>query len=421
MTHAPDPTEPEFLVFHADGTTRVSRRGVDKPVFSGPASSAIQYAIDAGAESGTGIAIAIAPGTYELEESVTLAGSTWLAGSGTATTLRAESGLDADLLTVPEGTEHARVSDLRIHGNRSANERGACLAVHGYTWRIVFDHLVVRNGADDGVRFDGEQGDGYSYEPTLTDIDVARCGGDGFVFGFTGDLFGTNLYAEACERYGFTMADAGGTLVHPHAYDTHGEAGIRFLESAQDTTLLGAHSERNRRHGVLVKGERITLRNGFFANNSRDSPDSYSGVVFDGATRCTLSESTLVNDPDRPETQRHGLVETVASRENRIAGNLFQHNLGSAVERGSRSAGSSYRDNRGYRTENGGRATVGDGEIIQHGLAERPEQYWVESTAPGTYAHVVAVDQARLVVEVIQVQTGERVASGVDVTWGVSA
>jgi len=124
------------------------------------------------------------------------------------------------------------------------------LVISGDTWRTVVEHLVVRAEAGDGIRFENGPSGAYSYEPMLVDVDVARCAGDGYVFGYTGDLFSVNLYAESCEGYGFTMADAGGTLVHPHAYDTRGEAGIRILESAKDSAFLGAHSERNTRHGT---------------------------------------------------------------------------------------------------------------------------------------------------------------------------
>jgi len=408
-----------FRVHLSDGTTHVSRDD-GTTVFDGTASEALQYAIDAGTETGSGTVIRVAPGSYELEQSVVLASATHLAGSGVGTTLRAGAGLDADLLTVPTGAAHVSISDLRLVGNRSNNERGDCVAVQGGTWRIVIEHVVVRDGAANGIRFDGGPDGEYSYEPMLFDIDVAHCAGDGFVVGYTGDLFGANLYAEACGNYGFTLADAAGTLVHPHAYDSRGEVGIRLLPAAKDITLLGAHSERNRRHGILIKGERIAVRQGFIANNSRDSPGSYSGVVLDGARHCRLSASTVINDLDREQTQGYGLVETADSRNNRITANLFQHNVSAAVERESGSTGSVYRDNNGYRTENGGRTTVSDGGTIAHDLAEQPQQFWVESATPGQYAHVVDVDQTHLGVEVVKIRTGQPPDIPVDVVWGAT-
>jgi hypothetical protein len=411
---------PDFVVSEAGETARVLERGTDDPVFEGEPGAAFQYAVDAGERGGTGTAIATGPGTYELERTVTLASSTWLAGSGSASTLRAGPGLDADLLALPPGAEHVRVSDFRLDGNRANNAQGSCLAVRGGTWRVVLERLVVRDGAGDGVRFGSGPSGAYSYEPTLADIDVARCAGDGGVFGYTGDLFATNLYAEACGGYGFTLADAGGTLVHPHAYDTRGDAGIRVLESSKDTVLLGAHSEGNRRHGLLVKGDRVTVRDGFVANNSRDDPGAYSGVVLDGARDTQVTGSTLVNDSDRDRTQGAGLVETAASRDNHVTDNLFRGNLGAAVERESPSNGSTYRDNRGYPTENGGRTAVGDGGRVEHGLAREPTRSWVESTEPGTYAHVVAADRTQLVVEVLEIGTGEPPGTPVDVSWGAA-
>jgi len=418
---AADPPQAEFLVHGGEGTTVLSRRGEAETMFRGPAGTALQRAVDAGEAAGTGALIAVSSGTYELERPVTLASSTWLAGSGVATTLRAGDGLDAPLLTVPAGAEHGRVSDLRLEGNGAGNDRGDGLVVVGGAWRPVFEHLVVRGTDGHGIRFtDGPDG-AYVYEPVLSDVDVARCAGDGFVFGYTGDLFGVNLYAEACEGYGFTLADAGGTLVHPHAYDTRGEAGIRVLESGKDLTLFGAHTERNRQHGLLVEGERITIRNAFVANNSRDAPDAYSGLVLDGARDSMVSESAFLNDTEQGRTQRHGVVETAASRENVVSGNLFRENASSAVKRPSNSTGTQYRNNRGYQTANGGEATVRDGDPIPHGLNERPQQYWVESTSSGTYAHVVDVNDVALIVEVLRAGTGDSLGRPVDVTWGAIA
>lgn len=411
----------DFVVHDGDGTTLLSRRGLDEPVFGGPAGAVLQRAIRLGERDGSGARIAVASGTYHLERPVVLASSTWISGAGSATELRAGDDLDDDLLTIPAGADHVRISDLRIDGNGSANDHGDGVVVVGGTWRSVLEHLVVRDAAGHGIRFTAGPDGEYAYEPTLTDIDVARCAGDGFVFGHTGDLFGSNLYAEACGAYGFTLADAGGTLVHPHAYDTRGEAGIRVLESAKDLVMYGPHAERNRRHGALVKGERIVIRNAFVANNSRDAPDAYSGLVLDGARDCVVSQSSLINDADRERTQRHGIVETDASRDNAVVGNLFRENVSSAVERPSHSTGTRYQDNRGYCMSNGGEATVEDGGTIPHGLDERPTQYWVTSTGPGTYAHVVDANHTILVVEVLRAGTGDSLERPVDVTWGAMA
>ncbi|MFD1647563.1 hypothetical protein [Haloarchaeobius litoreus] len=412
---------PAFVVHERSGRAHVERRGKDGTVFSGTADEALQYAVDAGSESGIGTAIGLAPGTYEVHRTVRLASSTWLAGSGTAANLRAGSGLDDDLLRVPPGTDHARISGVRLEGNRGENASGAAVSVAGYTWRTVLDGLVVRGPAGDGVRFEaGPEGE-YSFEPVLADVDVARCGGDGFVFGHVGDLFGSNLYAEGCAGNGFTMAAAGSTVVHPHAYDNRGEAGVRVLESAIDLDLLGGHFERNRRHGALVKGERIAIRNAFFADNSRDAPDSYSGLVLDGARDCLVSESTFVNDEGGPRPQRHGIVETAASDTNRVTANLFRNHASGAVEKPAQPATSMYRDNVGYTTENGGTAAVGDGDGIPHGLDETPTQYWVQSGDPRTVARAVDVDGTDLTVSVVEVGSWSPMTDAVDVTWGATA
>jgi hypothetical protein len=412
---------PDFLVHKHEGTTLASRWDEDRPVFDGSAGAVIQRAIDAGEASGSGTLVAIESGSYELERPVALAPSTWLAGAGSATAFRAADGLNADLLTVPSGAAHVRVSDIRIEGNGTGNRRGDAVVVEGGAWRPVIEHLVVRDAPGHGIRFTAGPDEEYSYEPTLSDIDVARCGGDGFVFGHTGDVFGVNLYAEACGGYGFTMADAGGTFVHPHAYDIEGEAGIRITESAKDLAMFGPHAERNRRHGILIRGERVTVRNGFVANNSRDAPGSYDGLTLDGARDSLVSESALLNDLDRDRAQRHGIVETAASRRNVVSGNLFRNNTAAPVERPRASTGSRYRDNRGYRTAGGGEATVRDGGRIHHGLDERPTQYSVESTSPGVYAHAVDVDESSITVEVLSLDGGARRTSPVDVSWGAVA
>jgi hypothetical protein len=321
------------------------------------------------------------------------------------------------MMTVPSGAAHVRVSDIRIEGNGAANGEGDAIVVEGGAWRPVLEHLVIRDAPGHGIRFTGGSDKQYSYEPVLSDIDVARCGGDGFVFGHTGDMFGVNLYAEACGGCGFTMADAGGTLVHPHAYDSQGQAGIRVTESAKDLAMFGPHAERNRRHGVIIRGERITIRNGFIANNSRDVPGSYDGLTLEGARDSLVSESAFLNDPDRGHTQRHGVVETSTSQRNVVSGNLFQNNTDSPVERATTSIDSRYRDNRGYRTATGGETTVRNGDRIHHGLDERPTQYSVESTSPGVYAHVIDVDESSLIVEVLSLERNSRQTEPVDVSW----
>lgn len=417
----PGPGSPDFVVQEHEGTTLAFRQGEDGAVFDGPAGAVLQRAIDAGEASGSGTLIAIESGSYELEQSVMLAPSTWVAGGGSATALRAADGLDDDLLTVPSGAEHVRVSDIRIEGNSTENRRGNGILVDGGAWRPVLEHIVIRDPPGHGIRFTGGPDNQYSYEPTLSDIDIARCGGDGFVFGHTGDLFGVNLYAEACDGYGFTMADAGGTLVHPHAYDIKGEAGVRITESAKDLAVFGPHAERNRRHGMVIRGERITIRNGFIANNSRGAPGSYDGLTIDGAQDSVVSESAFLNDLDRGRTQRYGIVETPTSQRNVVSGNLFRNNTVSPVKRPETSTGSRYRDNRGYRTANGGETTVRNGERIPHGLDERPTEYSVESTNSGIYAHVLDADESSLTVEVLSLTEDGQRTGAVDVSWSVVA
>lgn len=436
LATVPAPLPVDFVVFpsvaadapgepagHSATPVTVLRRGVEDPVFEGPAGAGIQYAVDAGRAGGVGAVVALASGTFTVERPVTLASSTWLAGSGRATTLRAAPGLNADLLTVPPETAHVRVSDLAIDGTRAQNDRGSGLVVIGDGWRPVIEHLVVRDVADHGLRFTGGPDGAYTYEPTLADVDVARCGGDGYVVGHVGDLFATNLYAEGCAGYGFTLADAGGTLVHPHAYDTRGEAGIRVTTDGRDLAVIGAHAEGNRRHGLLVKGERVAVRSAFVANNSRDAPGSYSGLVLDGARDCLVVDSTFLNDTERAggPTQRHGVVETGGARDNVVRDCLFRAHTARPVARADRETGSRFVRNRGYRTRAEGAATVADGDRIAHGLAESPRTVRVDAHEPGTYAQAIETDASEVVVAVWRVRDGRPVRDPVAVSWWAAA
>jgi hypothetical protein len=410
-----DAVEAEIVVHGEEGTTHVRRRGDDEPMFTGTASAALQRAVDAGAASGSGAAIAVAPGRYRLERPVTLAPSVWLSGAGAATTLRAGDDA-AKVLSVPAGAEHVRISDLVIDGGAAPRADG--VVVGGGAWRPVIEHLVVRGMSGHGIRFTGGPDGEYSYEPTLADIDVARCDGDGFVFGHVGDVFGQNLYAEACGQRGFTMADAGGTLVHAHAYDTRGEAGLRVTESGRDLVLLGPHLERNRRHGGVVKGDRVTIHNGFIVGNSRADAGSYAGLVLDGATDALVSGSRFHGGDSG--SQGYGLVETADSRDNRVTGNWFRGNRTGAVRRGSRETGSVFRENRGYPTEGGGTAEVADGGTIAHGLAERPRRFRVDATEPGVYAHAIDADASRLRVEALRLPDADPVDEPIRIHWSAT-
>lgn len=406
-----------FRIDRTGGGTQVFRDGDDDPFFHGTPTAAIQRAVDAGAASDDGTIISLSPGTYEIETSISVASSTWLTGSGSATTMRAAADLDADLLRLPPGTDHVTIARLRLDGNRAENSAGAAVHVSGGAWRPIFEHLIVRDWPDAGIRFSGGPEQAYSYEPVLLDLDVARCGGDGFEFGYTGDLFGANVYAEACERSGFTMADAGGTLIHTHAYDSRGEAGIRILPSAKDLTLVGAHAERNHRHGMIVEGERVSIKNAFIANNSRADPGTDAGIVLDGATDCLVSECSLVNDLERGATQGHGIRETERSGGTRISENLFRHNATAPVDRPVTASDCTYRHNRGYETENGGTRAIRSGDRIQHELARRPTRFRVQSMHPAVRVTVVDVDETALAVELRAVDTGASYEGSIDAAW----
>ena len=409
-----------FVEDHGD-EIRSYRGDEETAIYRGDASTALQRAIDEAAATDEGGMIGISGGTFELAESVTLASSTWVVGNGSATTLEAADGLNDDLVAIAAGAEHAGISRLRLDGNREANEAGSAIHVRGGAWRPIIEHVVVREAAAHGVEFSGGDDSAYSYEPVLLDVDVGRCSVDGFVFGYTGDLFGANLYAEGCGEYGFTMADAGGTVVHAHAYDTRGEAGIRVLPSARDLTLIGAHAERNHRIGALVKGERIRLNQAFVANNSQRSPGEEAGIVLDGAHDCSITDSSIVNGDHRELTQGTGLIEMRTCQDNMIRDNLFRDNLGTAVARHSTDSNSMYRQNRGYRTENGGESTVRDGERIAHELDVRPGRYRVDSTNSDVRCHVVDADETSLEVELREADSGEVYSGSVGVVWDATA
>jgi hypothetical protein len=218
------------------------------------------------------------------------------------------------------------------------------------------------------------------------------------------------------------MADAGGVVVHPHAYDTRGPAGMRVLPSARDLLLYGLHAERNRQHGLVVEGTRVTIRDAFVADNGRDAPGARDGLVLENATDCTVAGSAFLNAAEDDPTQRYGIAETAASPGTVVRHNLFRANRAGAVDRRDAQRGDTLRclANRGYRTENGGETTVADGEPIAHGLAARPTEYRISAVEPGTYAHATAADETTLTAEVLRLAgdaVGAPVADPVAVVW----
>lgn len=100
-------------------------------------------------------------------------------------------------------------------------------------------------------------------------------------------------------------------------------------------------------------------------------------------------------DADGP-TQRRGTALAGDREATVVAGNAFVGNADAAFVHGG-DRPEVCRGNVGYRTENAGRATVADGDAVEHGLAERPAAVTLQS-ASETRAYPWAVDDDRVTV-----------------------
>lgn len=400
-----------YIVYNRDGQTRVFDAQTQSESYAGDAATAIQRAID-NLPANTGGTVRIKPGTYVCDQSLTLDGSKQLIGAGSNTQLKAADDLNAPLLTISKDTAHARISSLKIHGNKDNNTAGSCIRVEP-SWRVVFDHIVVRHAAEHGFYFPAGTDD--SYEPIIIDADVARCAGDGYRFSSAIDLFGVDVYAEANAGHGIVIDSPGQVHVHTHAYASAATAGILVTKSAADTRFLAPWAENNDQHGILVRGDRTTILNPYIYNNSRNRSGQCDGIVLD-ANGCTVSTGVFNDFGDA--VQRHHINERDDSYNNLIVHNQLLNCVDSPVRRFPYSE-SVIRDNQGYTTENGGQTTVADGATISHGLDEPPVVYSVETPEPGTIASVQNVDSEAITVELLNVADGSRVTNPVAVSWEV--
>ena len=400
-----------YIVYNRDGQTCVLNAQTQAEEYTGDAASALQHAID-NLPASSGGTVQVKPGTYVCEQSVTLDGSKQLVGAGNNTQLQAADGLDAPLLTIPSEAAHARVSSLKLHGNKDNNTAGSCIRVEP-SWRVVFDHIVIRHGAEHGIHFPSSADD--SYEPIIIDADVARCGGDGYRLSSAIDFFGVDVYAEANAGHGVVIDSPGQVHVHTHAYASGAEAGILVTGDAGDTRFLAPWAENNDQHGMVIQADRTTVLNPYIYNNGRNSAGQYDGIVLD-ANGCTVT--TGVFNDFGEAVQRHHINERDESYNNIITHNQLLNCVESPVRRFPYS-GSIIRDNQGYTTENGGHTTVADGATIAHGLDESPVVYSVETAEPGVIASVQQVDADEITVELLNVADGTRVTDSVDVSWTV--
>jgi hypothetical protein len=296
----------------------------------GAGSKGIQAAIDALGDGGG--EVRLLPGRYYCDTEIRIdKPNVRLFGAGAETVLGFSDGFDSDLLIVEPGSYHAHLGSFTIDGNRANNESGNCIRLRGYNFRPVIEHVTIRNAPGNGVTASSDAGK-YTYEPVLEHVVVKNVDLHGFNLGYVADLYGANLFTESTGGMGFRLFGAGSTIYHPHVYDARGEAGIGVAESSQDTHLVGAFVDRNHRHGVLLRGERIILDSSLVFDNSLASTGEYDGLVLDGATRCIVTSNALVNFHGR-DRQRYGVTERGAAEKNVVALNQFADNAAGGVNR----------------------------------------------------------------------------------------
>ena len=297
-------------------------RWLNGTVFAYPdeGSTGIQTALDALNDEGG--RVQLLPGTYYCDSQIRLSNSdVQLVGAGTETRLAFTDGFDDDLIVVEPNTAHTRISSLAIDGRRAHNRAGNGILLRGYKFRPIVDRVAIRNVPENGIRsvpVDKE----YAYEPVFEQLVVTNTGKHGLDLGYVADLYGENIYVESTEGMGFRLFGAGSTLVHPHVYDAGGRAGIYVDESSQDTRILSAYVDRNKRHGVYVAGKRVTVSSSLIFENSRSDKARYDGLVLDGARRCLVTNNVFTDLHDE-RWQRYGVVEKGDSNANLVALNQF--------------------------------------------------------------------------------------------------
>ncbi|MFB6178148.1 MAG: hypothetical protein ABEI77_00305 [Halorientalis sp.] len=279
----------------------------------------IRAAIDALDDGGV---VRLGAGTYRCRRPIRLDGSVWLVGSGRSTVLQFEGGFDPGMVVVPADAQHSRVSSLTIDGHDATS--GDCLVLLGYNYRPLLDRLVLRGGPRHGIA--ARSGDDeYVYEPVVTDVDVKGVAANGFNLSYVADLFGADLYAETTGGAGLKLMDAGGVIVHPHAYDASGPAGVVVAESARDLRLYAPFLDTNRRHGGIVRGRRIVLHGTFAYDNAAGDPGNFDGLVLDGASRSLVTGGVFANK--QATSQRYGIAERGDARKNLVALNQLVGNV----------------------------------------------------------------------------------------------
>lgn len=306
----------------------VSRDGTGNYTCDGTADNVqIQAAIDYAEANGGGI-VRIMEGNYAIAATVNMKQNVQLEGVGIATNLTLANGVNAPALKI-DRVNNAAIRNLHIDGNKADQSSGSALEVDGYTWMTTITDVSVTNAKESGILFSSAVAE-YSYEPHLERVAVNNCDGSGFTFGYCMDVVGIDLYSEDNGEYGFKHYDSGGNYWHAHAYDNAGSYGIYIDPSATNNRFVACFSENNDQHGIMMKGIGNSLVDCYIYDNSKSSAGSYSGIILQDATECTIS-NCRITDTKGEKTQDKPIVEVGSSDYNLILGNMIRGNTNDTI------------------------------------------------------------------------------------------
>ena len=321
--------------------------------------AALQEAIDAAAQEGTGRlrggTVHVGPGIYPLGGSLQLRTGVTLQGSGPGTVLRLEPGVDEPALVVESNVDGSPVAYAAIRGltldgatgEQTKGRHGIALRSDNGGSRTPYtgsDSFPVI--ADVLVAYFGGHGVAIGVDPAEGEVDVraARCfnvvvfecakaatdgdragifvgGTDGLVVGCEAAGCGgpgfhvarSNNRLDACKGYfnqtEFLVTGQRSQLVGCQAQDGFGDGFAlgREGQGVADTSLVGCQADSNAGAGFRLVGVTSSVVSGLTAFVRGDLASDGPGVVLRGTSRCLLS-GTVRGFPQAVDGQNAGGV-----------------------------------------------------------------------------------------------------------------
>lgn len=181
-------------------------------------------------------------------------------------------------------------------------------------------------------------------------------------------------------------------------------------------------------HGCIVQSTavRVSFQGCKFLSNGTAAANTYSGVVFSGASDWQVIGCTATNANGLSNVQAYGVTVTGAADRYTIADNLFSGNLSGGISNAGTGLEQYIANNTGYRTSNGGTAGVtfnasGLGSIA-HGLAVTPKTASVFAVNSGVdEVMLVGIDATNLNLRLRNTTSNANSTGSYNVNWRAQA